>query len=133
MFNDDFQKECLLISHLPYLERLTALRLEPLELRRLYFDLIQYYKILNNLTSLQPDLYFKFHYPPMSSRNPAPRLEKPSKSNNLLHSSFFYRHLDCWNSLPTSIKQSTSLLQFKRAIKSVNLTTFLKGSAFHLE
>ena len=33
------------ISELPYLSRLAILILEPLELRRLHFDLVYYYKI----------------------------------------------------------------------------------------
>jgi len=41
------------LSHLSYLERLSALGLEPLELRHLKFDLIQYYKVLNNLTCIK--------------------------------------------------------------------------------
>jgi len=36
-------REFLQLSHLSYLKRQRALELEPLELRRLKFDLIQYY------------------------------------------------------------------------------------------
>ena len=35
------------------------LELETLKLRRLPFDLVQYYKIFNNLTSLCPDDFFQ--------------------------------------------------------------------------
>jgi len=31
-------------------------------LRRLEFDLIQYYKVLNNLISIEPNSYFHLHY-----------------------------------------------------------------------
>ena len=47
-----FTKRIPSISNLSYLERLRVLRLEPLELRRLHFNLIHYYKIFNNLTSI---------------------------------------------------------------------------------
>ena len=47
-----FSKRIPCLSQLSYFERLSNLNLEPLELRRLHFDLIQYYKILNGLTSL---------------------------------------------------------------------------------
>jgi len=45
-----FTKRITSISHLTYHERLIILDLDSLELRRLRFDLIQYYNILNNLT-----------------------------------------------------------------------------------
>ena len=127
-----FTKRIPSISHLSYLERLSVLELESLELRRLHFDLIQYYKILNNLTSLQPDLYFKFNYPPVSSRKPSPYLKKPSNFNNCLQSSFFYRCIDCWNALPESLKLSSSLIQFKHDIKSIDFSGFLKGRVFNV-
>jgi len=38
-----FTKRVPSLSHLSYLERLSVLGLEPVELRRLKFDLIQYY------------------------------------------------------------------------------------------
>jgi hypothetical protein len=117
-----FTKRVPTLSHLSYLERLSALNLEPLELRRLKFDLILYYKILHNLTCIEPSSYFHLHYPPSSSRNPAPFLQKSSNFKQCLQSTFFFRQLDCWNSLPLSIKQLPSLLSFKRQIKSFDLS-----------
>ena len=125
-----FTKRVPSLSHLSYLERLSALNLESLELRRLQFDLIQYYKILHNLTCIEPTSYFHLHYPPSSSRNPAPFLQKSSNFKQCLQSSFFFRQLDCWNSLPLSIKQLPSLPLFKRQIKLFDFTKFLRGSAF---
>jgi hypothetical protein len=49
------------LSHLSYLERLSILDLEPLEIRRLKHDLILYYKIIHNLTSISPSQYFHFN------------------------------------------------------------------------
>src|SRR5664279_1109442 len=45
-----FTKRIPSISSLSYHERLAMINLESLELRRLRYDLIYYYKILNNLT-----------------------------------------------------------------------------------
>ena len=50
-----FTKHVKAISKLSYIERLGIFNLEPLELRRLRYDLVQYYKILNYLTPLNPD------------------------------------------------------------------------------
>jgi Reverse transcriptase (RNA-dependent DNA polymerase) len=127
-----FTKRISSISNLSYLERLSILELETLELRRLRFDLVQYYKIFNNLTSLCPADFFNVHQPTLSSRAPAPTLLKPLNTPNYVLSTFFYRSLDSWNSLPLHMKQCTSLNMFKSNIKSVDLNRFLKGHAFKL-
>ena len=119
------------ISKLSYTERLDIFNLEPLELRRLRYDLVQYYKILNNLTPLNPVEYFKLHYPPKSTRDPSPILVKPIRySNKVLSGCFFYRHIDCWNSLPSVVRNVTSLPAFKSALCNIDLSDFLRGSAF---
>ena len=73
-----FTKRIKILAHLTYPERLSILNLEPLELRRLHYDMVQYYKILNHLTSLNPDDNFTYHYPPASSRDPSTLLVKPN-------------------------------------------------------
>ena len=118
------------ISNLSYFERLHILGLEPLELRRLRFDLIQYYKIINNLTSLNQSDYFTYHHPSAFSRKPEPFLIKPLNKPNYLLTSFFYRSVDCWNSLPWSVRQSSSLQAFKAKLSTLDLTFYLIGSAF---
>ena len=77
-----FTKRVKAISKLSYTERLGIFNLEPLELRRLRYDLIQYYKILNNLTPLNPAVYFKLHYPLTSARDPSPIIVKPIHYSN---------------------------------------------------
>jgi hypothetical protein len=54
-----FTKRIAARSELTYPERLALLDLEPLELRRLKFDLIQYYIILNKLSPIQFDDHFQ--------------------------------------------------------------------------
>ena len=127
-----FTKRVTSLKNFSYLERLSILGLEPLELRRLRCDLIQYYKIFNNLTSLNHADYFTVHQPSLSSRVSSSILIKPLKRPNYVLSSFFYRSIDCWNSLSLLLKQSKSLNVFKHNLKSVDLTQFLKGSAFNL-
>ena len=63
-----FTKRVTSLKNYSHPERLAILGLEPLELRRLHCDLIQYYKIFNNLTSLNPAEYFIVHQPSLSSR-----------------------------------------------------------------
>lgn len=125
-----FTKRIASLSHLTYHERLSVLELEPLELRRLRFDLIQYYKIFNNLTCLNHTDFFRYYQPSSSSRKSSPSLIKPLNSPNYLLTSFFYRTIDCWNSLPSELRHMTSLNVFKRHLLKVDLSNFLIGSTF---
>ena len=121
-----FIKRLPTLSHLSYLDRLKSLNLELLEIRRLRFELIFYYKIINNLTPLSPSL-FQFYYPPLSSRTVLPIIQKPRRASQKLSSTFGYRAIDAWNSLPTSVRTIDALNKFKSALKSIDLTKFLKG------
>jgi ribonuclease P/MRP protein subunit RPP40 len=62
----NFTKRIHSLSCLSYFERLAALNLEPLELRRLRFDLTYYYKVLQNLTPFTPHVVLTYIHP----RNP---------------------------------------------------------------
>jgi hypothetical protein len=126
-----FSKRIHSISHLTYAERLLKLNLESLELRRLRFDLIHYFKFI--VLKHPDDLYenFLFHNPPLSARASSPILVKPSRSSAKLDSSFFYRHTKAWNSLPSSLKSSRSLHSFKRGLLKINLDRYLIGSMYH--
>jgi hypothetical protein len=127
-----FTKRVTSLKNYTYPERLAILGLEPLELRRLRCDLIQYFKIFNNLTSLNPAEYFTVHQPSLSSRASSSILIKPFKCPNYVLSCFFYRSIDCWNSLSLTLKQSKSLNVFRNKLNSYDLTKFLKGSAFNM-
>jgi len=112
-----FTRRVSSLSHLSYLERVNALKLEPLELKRIKFDLMQYYKVLINLTYIELKSYFHLHYPPPSStyielksyfhlhypppssRFPSPFLQQSSNVSKNLQSSFIFRYLDCGNAL----------------------------------
>ena len=64
------------------------LNLEPLELRRLRFDLIMYYKIIHNLSGVKESEHFNYYHPVVSSRTVSPKLIKCSKANNVVNYSF---------------------------------------------
>ena len=123
-----FTKRIPSLSSLPYLERLAILDLEPLELRRLRVDLTMYYKIINGLTPLEGAAYFTYYSPIASSRTDSKTLNKPSKGSCKLFNSFFYRAIDCWNSLPFSCRDSASLSLFKSQLTVANCSTFLLGN-----
>jgi len=125
-----FSKRIPSLRSKPYLERLACLDIQPLEVRRLHFDLIYYYKIIHNLTPHNPNNLFSFHNPPSSSRNSASFIQKPTKGSKTFFSSFCNRSVDCWNSLPQETRSLNSLCSFKSALHSLDLSSFLYGNVF---
>ena len=124
-----FTKRIQSLSQLSDIDSIQLLKLEPLELRRLHFDLINYFKILTSLSPLEKEKYFTIYNPPASSRSVMPYLQKPAKACEKLLFSFFFRSVDAWNFLPVEIRQLESLPAFKRKLKQINLTSFMKGNA----
>jgi hypothetical protein len=113
-----------------YKERLAAINLPSLELRRLLFDLSNYYKIMNHLTPLTPESMYIYHVPPDSLRNATPFIQKPRNASSALLSSYIYRSIDCWNFLPAEIKALPNLKLFKASVLKLNCTAFLHGSMY---
>ena len=126
----NFTKRIASLSSMSYHERLAALNLEPLELRRLRFDLVNYYKIINNISPIDPSNIFSFSNTITSTRSALPHLLKPLKASNKLLSTFSCRQIDCWNYLPPLTRNLTSLTSFKSALKNIDFSSFLKSSAF---
>jgi hypothetical protein len=124
----NFTKRIAYISSRTYPERLAIMNLELLELRRLRFDLVYYYKIFNELTPFDPNKVFSIHTPVASSRSNLPYLQKPAKASNKSSSMLYYRCVEAWNTLPASLRLSSSLPAFKRGLKTIDLSRFLKGS-----
>jgi hypothetical protein len=102
----NFSKRIPSLSSLPYAERLALLDLELLELRRLRFDLIYYYKVINHLTPFNPSDVFIVYSPEARSRSNLPYLQKPIKATNRLLSVLFFRSVDAWNALPPALRSS---------------------------
>ena len=123
------------ISHLSYLERLSILNLEPLELRRLKSDLIMYFKIFKGLTCIDPGTVFTLKQTnrTSSSRNKAHSLAlfKPTKQLQVTTNSFFYRAIDAWNYLPESVISATSVSSFKTKLNFIDFKSFLHGRCFN--
>jgi hypothetical protein len=122
----NFTKRIPSIASLSYPERLAILDLDLLELRRLRFDLIYYFKVFNHLTPFNPTEVFTIYTPEARSRSELPYLQKPIHASKRQLSTFFLRNVDAWNALPASLRSSSSLPAFKRFLKQLDLSTFLK-------
>jgi hypothetical protein len=123
-----FSKRIPSLSALTYAERLAMLNLESLELRRLHFDLIFYYKVFNHLTPFDPDIVFNMYIPPPSLRSNSEIIKKPLKISERSIADIFYRSIDAWNGLPSDVRLLSTLPRFKRRLKSIDLSPYLKGS-----
>jgi hypothetical protein len=121
----NFSKPIPSLSSLTYLERLALLNLEPLELRRLRFDLTNT-KFNTTSRCLILTLFF-ISIRPLKPLDPI-LLTCKSPTMQPLLSSFFCRCLDARNYLPSNLRHAQSTSAFKRAIKCVDLSRFFNSS-----
>ena len=117
------------MADLNYIDRINILNLESLEMRRLKLDICLYYKILHNLVALPADIYFSFDDRHLNIRSYDPNnLVKPMLNSALKTQNFFYRCIDAWNFIPDAIRNSDSIVFFKRAIADIDFTCFMIGT-----
>ena len=92
-------------------------------------DLSLDYKIINNLTCLNPDEYFTKNSPSgLPTRSSYTHtLYKPFVRSSLYSNHFFIRHTDTWDALPASIINAPSLNSFKYRLKQRDLSPHLIG------
>ena len=102
------------IQHLPYSDRLRYLGLPSLEYRRIRTDVIQLYKIVNNIDRSERSLF------DISSdhrtRGHSLRIKKQHCRLNIRQQSFTQRVVNIWNSLPESVVNATSVNSFKNQL-----------------
>jgi len=119
-----FTKRLRGFKHLTYSERLSHLKAETLELRRLKTDLLLIYKILHKLVALNFDDFFAFNNFTVTRGNDF-KLVKPLCVNNARQFSFSCRLIDVWNSLPNSVVSVQCLSTFKCQLNRFNFSKFL--------
>ena len=125
-----FTKRIRSLSQLSYPERLAAIDLEPLELRRLKTDLVLYYKCLNNLVALPPNEYFSQQQFVSQTRTGGNRLIIPLCSTNRFKNDFFNRCLTCYNNLPFDVVNCRSISCFKKLLSSTDLSSYMHCNYF---
>jgi hypothetical protein len=92
----NFSKRIPSLSLYPYGERLAILNLDTLELGRLRFDLMFYYKVLNHLTLFNSNSVFTMNTPPFCLRANLPFLQRPGNSSSrILHVFYFLQKHFC--------------------------------------
>lgn len=99
------------IANLSYSERLVSLRLDTLYFRRRRADLLLVYRILNDLDSLDSDIFFEISTSVTRGNNK--KLIKPRASTSTKQYSFSHRVINDWNSLPNEVIMVNSVNMFK--------------------
>jgi hypothetical protein len=119
------------LRHLEYEDRLKALNLTTLEVRRLRGDLIQVFKILKGfekveLNGLLAIDSFNSVGPASVTRGHKMRIKSEKVNNCLSRKNFFSNRIAfAWNSLPESIIESVSINNFKGNLETFNLEKVL--------
>ena len=125
----NFTKRVFGIQKLSYKERLTYLKLPSLEYKRVRGDMIEAYKIINNI--YDPLTTSSLLTPQSKSsitRSHGYKLFK-ERANKKSYSCFFtHRITNLWNSLPEDVVNAKSLNRFKN-----NIDKYLKNHIYKTE
>ena len=100
------------LKHLPYNERLKKLGIPSLEYRRLRADVIEVYKIVNQIDRIPTDKFFTIN-DEISTRSNGLKLFKKWSRLNVRANVFSNRVVNAWNLLPCEIVLAPSLNTFK--------------------
>ena len=99
------------LSHLSYEERLRTLNLSTLHYRRYRMDMIQVFKILNNIDDVKMEGMFE--YSDLNTRGHSKKLNKPRALKSYRMHSFCIRTIEKWNDLTEDMVNSATVLSFK--------------------
>ena len=106
-----------------YQDRLYKIGLKTLQHRRIIIDLILLYKIINGLSDLRFDQYFKFRTNPYGLRgNSRTIITIFSSKVTEWHNCFFARSARYWNFLPNNVVCSKNLNLFKFTLSNVDIS-----------
>ena len=101
------------LSNLSYEERLQRLSLSTLMYRRNRMDMIQVFKIVQNIDDISMNGLFEFS--DTQTRGNSMKLKKPRALKTFRMNSFCVRTSNKWNALPNDIVNSKTVLCFKTA------------------
>lgn len=120
----NFTKRIPGLQTMPYNDRLNALNLISLELRRLHFDLTFCYKLLTGKIEGSPS-DFGLTLSNRKSRGNSYKLTVNISRINARKHFFASRICDPWNSLPDDVVLSESVKAFKRQLFYIDFNKYL--------
>ena len=119
-----FSRRVYGMSALDYSARLSKLKLDPLELRRIKADLIFVYKLLYVLFDVGFSVFFNFSVT-TSTRGNGLKLQAVNVKSRICRNSFANRIVRIWNCLPYTVIHSSTLKHFKTEINSSKINAML--------
>ena len=99
------------IAHLSYTERLKFLKLDTLFYRRRRGDLLQVYRIMNQVDRLDFNTFFELNT--YNTRGNTKKICKPRANSTIKQNSFNHRVINDWNNLSNDIVCAESINSFK--------------------
>ncbi|KAK3101483.1 hypothetical protein FSP39_003928 [Pinctada imbricata] len=104
------------LKDLSYCDRLKHLGLPTLEYRRLRSDMVETYKIMNNLDHVNKEKIFPLNTNITRGHNK--RIYKKYSRTNVRKFSFTQRVVETWNSLPANVVEAKSVNIFKNKLNA---------------
>ena len=106
---------------------MNSLHLLPISYWHEFLDLVFFFKIVHNITTMNSEVKPTQHIPTRSTRNtsdPSPLYFHPKRCKTItFQRSFFSRTCRVWNNLPDEMRRmDTSLLRFRSLLKEHYLT-----------
>jgi hypothetical protein len=111
----------------PYLERLNILGLQSLEIRRIVFDLVLVFKIVNNLIDI--DFNDLFYFNVNATRGHRFKLNVAFSRINCRKYFYSNRVVPVWNNLPSYVLDIETVKKFKIALDNLDFSHYCKGRA----
>ncbi|KAK2168287.1 hypothetical protein LSH36_18g03040 [Paralvinella palmiformis] len=105
------------IRHLPYDKRLRTLKLPSLQHRRIRADMIQTYKILNEIDRIDSTIFFVLSAASVTRGHSQNIVNKHARLGSR-QSVFSQRVVNDWNSLPPEVIDSQSINNFKSRLEN---------------
>lgn len=118
-------KLCKGLSKLSYYDRMQELGLPSLKFRRLRGDLIQAYKIINNILTVDVNYFFQFSAS-NRTRNSVKKIFINRSRTNLRKNCFNNRVARFWNLLPPQVKNANNVNHFKNLLEQVKFLQDMK-------
>ena len=126
-----FTKRLPGLWNVPYMSRLQRLNIESLEVRRIYNDIVLFYKIVRGLIEVDFRNFFS-----LCENNTRGHMYKVNVQHARLNCRKFFfinRTIPKWNALPSELAEAQSLDAFKQMLKTFNLNMYCRGRAHTAE